>query len=177
MIIAVWGWTGSGKNTLGELIAKELGYPVINPTFKDLAAKEGIPLMEFQEKAARNHSIDKKFDEMLKEQVKKSNGRCVITTWLGPWMANADVRIKINVPTEVRAQRIARRDGMSIDEAKKHIQERDGQNAARYKEVYGIDITDDSIFDIQLDGEKNNPQQLLKLAMDFIRKKQGKKTK
>lgn len=169
MIIAVWGFTGSGKNTLGELIAKKLGYRLINPTFKDLAAREGVSLMEFQEKAARDHTIDKKFDEMLKDEIRKSNGKCVITTWLGPWMVDADISIKINVPAEVRAQRIAKRDGMSIEEARKHVEERDRQNIRRYKEVYGIDITDDSIFDIQLDGEKNNPQQLLKLAMDFIK--------
>jgi len=177
MIIAVWGLTGSGKNTLGELLAKALGYKTINPTFKDLAAREGISLMEFQEKAARDHNIDKKFDEMLKEEIRKSKGNCVITTWLGPWMADADVRIKIDVPAEVRAQRIAKRDRMSLDEARKHVEERDRQNIKRYMDVYGIDITDDSIFDIRLDGEHNNPQQLLKLALDFIKKAEKRKRK
>lgn len=53
MIIAVSGLTGSGKNTLGELLSKELGYTLVCPTFKDLAAKEGITLMEFQKKAEK----------------------------------------------------------------------------------------------------------------------------
>jgi len=174
MIIAVWGFTGSGKNTLGELLAKELGYKLVSPTFKDLAAREGISLMEFQERAARDHSIDKKFDELLKEEVKKSKGNCIITTWLGPWMINCDVRIKIDVPAEVRAKRIAKRDNMSIEQARKHVEERDRQNIERYKQVYGIDITDDSIFDLQLDGEHNSPEQLLKIVMDFIKKKERK---
>ncbi len=177
MIIAVWGFTGSGKNTLGELIAKELGYKLVNPTFKDLAAKEGIPLMEFQQKASRDHNIDKKFDELLKEEVKRSGGKCVVTTWLGPWMTNADIRIKINVPAGVRAKRIARRDGMAIEEARKHVEERDNQNIRRYKEVYGIDITDDSIFDLQLDGEKNTPDELLRITMDFIKSRRKNRKK
>ncbi|MEM3422639.1 MAG: cytidylate kinase family protein [Candidatus Bilamarchaeaceae archaeon] len=172
MIIAVWGFTGSGKNTLGELLAKSLGYPVISPTFKDIAAKEGISLMEFQKKAELDHNIDKKFDELLKEQVAATKGNCVVTTWLGPWMVKADLRIKINVPLDVRAARVAKRDNISLEEARKHVEERDRQNIERYRKVYGIDITDDSIFDLQLDGEKNSPEELLRQVLYFIKKRE-----
>ena len=58
MIIAISGLTGSGKNTLGELLAKRLGYKLVCPTFKDLAAKEGVSLMEFQKKATKDPDID-----------------------------------------------------------------------------------------------------------------------
>ena len=68
MIIAISGLTGSGKNTLGELLAKKLGYHLVCPTFKDLAEKEGISLMEFQKKAEKDPNIDRKFDQLLKEQ-------------------------------------------------------------------------------------------------------------
>ena len=53
MIIAISGLTGCGKNTLGELLAKELGYKIVSPTFKDLADREGISLIDFQKKSRK----------------------------------------------------------------------------------------------------------------------------
>ncbi|MEW6722892.1 MAG: (d)CMP kinase [Candidatus Micrarchaeota archaeon] len=169
MIIAVSGLTGSGKNTLGELLAKSLGYRLVCPTFKDLAAKEGVSLMEFQEKAAKDHDIDRKFDAVLREQA--SGGDCVVTTWLGAWMLDADVRIKVFAPAEVRGERIAKRDGMAVDEAVKHVRERDEQNRKRYKKVYGIDIYDDSRFDALLNCGIYRPEELLRISLEIIKTK------
>ncbi|MEM4359914.1 MAG: cytidylate kinase family protein [Candidatus Bilamarchaeaceae archaeon] len=171
MIIAVWGLTGAGKNTLGALIAKRLGYRLVCPTFKDLAAKEGISLMDLQRRAEKDKSIDLKFDSLLREEATK--GDCVVTTWLGPWIVNADVKIKINVPLEIRAQRIAKRDGMSIKDALEHVRERDESNRKRYLSLYKIDITDESIFDAVLDGKKP-PEELLKDSLKIIKMKQRK---
>jgi len=171
MIIAVWGYTGAGKNTLGKRIADRLGYRLVCPTFKDLAEKEGIPLMELQRKAEKDHSIDRKFDELLKEEV--AGGNCVVTTWLGPWMVDADVKIKIDVPEEERARRISGRDNMGMNEALEHVKERDENNRKRYYDVYGIDITDESVFDIILDGSKK-PDELLDISLKTIEEKRGK---
>jgi CMP/dCMP kinase len=171
MIIAISGLTGSGKNTLGELLAKELGYRLVCPTFKDLAAKEGIPLMEFQEKAKRDPDIDRKFDAALKEQA--AGGNCVVTTWLGAWMVDADVRIKIKVADDERAERIAKRDGMTVAKAMEHIRARDEQNRKRYMKLYGIDIDDEKVFNAILDGGKNSPDKLLKMSLAAIKAKKG----
>ncbi len=166
MIIAISGLTGSGKNTLGELLAKKLGYRLVCPTFKDLAAKEGVSLMEFQEKAAKDPGIDRKFDAVLKEQA--AAGDCVVTTWLGPWMVDADVRIKVKVADRIRAERIAKRDGMTVEQALKHLLARDDQNRRRYKKLYNIDIDDEKIFDAVLNGGRNPPEKLLAMAMKVL---------
>ncbi len=166
MIITVSGLTGCGKNTLGEQLAKELGYKMVCPTFKDLAEKEGISLMEFQKKAEKDHNIDKKFDAVLKEQAK---GNCVVTTWLGPWMLNADVRVRLFAPLSVRAQRIAKRDGMSAKEAEQHVKERDLRNQKRYKKVYGIDIFDDESFDITINSGKHSQEETFRIALAAIK--------
>ena len=171
MIITVSGLTGSDKNTLGELLAKKLGYKLVCPTFKDLAAKEKISLMEFQKKAEKDQNIDKKFDAILKDMVAKTNGNCIVTTWLGPWIVDADFRIKVTAPLEVRAKRVAKRDGMSVSEAKKHVKERDEENRMRYKKVYDIDIYDESKFDAILDNSNKKPEQLLEISLAIIRTK------
>ena len=168
MIITISGLTGCGKNTLGELLAKKLGYKLVCPTFKDSAAKERIPLMEFQKKAEKDPDIDKKFDAVLKEQAR---GKCVVTTWLGPWMVNADLRIKLFVPDKVRAKRIAKRDGMSEKEALKHLKERDDNNRKRYKKLYGINLDENSIFDACLNGGVFTPEQLLEITLAIINAK------
>jgi len=171
MIIAICGLTGSGKNTLGELLAKTLGYKLVCPTFKDLAAKEGVSLMEFQEKARKDPDIDRRFDALLKEQ---AVGDCVVTTWLGPWIVDADVRIKVICPLETRAQRIAGRDNMTLKEAIKHVKERDDQNRKRYMKVYSIDIDDESRFDACLNSGIHKPDELLELALEMINMKKAK---
>jgi len=169
MIIAVSGLTGSGKNTLGELLAKKLGYRLICPTFKDLAAKEGIPLMEFQKKAEADPNIDKKFDALLKEQA--GSGNCVVTTWLGPWMVEADVRIKVFAPLKARAQRIAKRDKMSLEDAASHVKERDERNRNRYKKLYHIDIFEEDIFDACFNSGVFKPDKLLEMSLALIKAK------
>ncbi len=171
MKIAICGLTGSGKNTLGELLAKKLGYKLVCPTFKDLAAKEGVSLMEFQEKARKDPNIDKKFDAILKEQ---ATGDCVVTTWLGPWIVDADVRLKVICPLETRAQRTAKRDGMTIKEALKHVKERDEQNRKRYMKVYSIEIDDESNFDACLSSGIYKPEELLVLVLAIINLKKGR---
>lgn len=172
MIIAIAGLTGCGKNTLGELLANELGYKLVSPTFKDLAAKEGISLMEFQKKAEKDPNIDKKFDAILKEQADKE---CVVTTWLGPWVVNADLRVKLFTPDEIRAKRVAARDKISESAALKSMKERDEQNRSRYMKIYNIDIYSDDVFDIKINSGIYTPEELLKIVIDMIRVKKAKK--
>lgn len=173
MIIAVSGLTGAGKNTVGEEIAKSLGLKLVSPTFKDLAKKEGVSLMEFQRKAAKDPDIDLKFDEYLKDEMKKGN--CVVTTWLGPWMVDADIRVWVHASLEVRAKRVANRDKLSIEDAKKHIMERDEQNRSRYLKLYKIDIYNHDNFDVTVDNGKLSPQQARDIVLKSIKsKKLGK---
>lgn len=170
MIIAISGLTGSGKNTLGKSIAAALNIHHLCPTFKDLAAKEGVDLIDFQKKAANDPQIDKKFDELLKQEATK--GSCVATTWLSPWMLDANIRIYLFVPLQTRAQRIASRDKMSIEEAKKHIQTRDEQNKARYQKVYDIDISNLDIFDICLNADKFTPKEMTAIVLNILKQKE-----
>lgn len=168
MIITVSGLTGSGKNTIGELLAEKLGYKVVSPTFKDLARKEGISLMEFQKKAEKDHAIDRKFDELLKEQA--SEGNCVVTTWLAPWILDAGFRVYLDVPVAIRAKRIAERDSMGNANALKHVTERDAQNKRRYMDVYGIDISDKKKFDLIIKISDQTPAQIVAEILNKLNK-------
>jgi cytidylate kinase len=172
MIIAVSGLSGSGKNTLGSLLAKRLGLRLVCPTFKDLAKKEGIALLEFQKKAENDPLIDEKFDELLKEEA--ASGDCVVTTWLGPWMVNPDIRIWVFCKDDIRSHRLANREGISTEEARAHIEERDFNNRSRYKKLYGIDIDEHSEFDVCVNSAIYSPEELLDIVIKVIDTKKKK---
>ena len=169
MIISISGLTGCGKNTLGEAIAKEFRLRMVAPTFKDLAKKEGVSLMEFQKRAEKDPNIDLKFDELLKEEAAK--GDCVVTTWLGSWMVDADFKIYLYASEKIRAERITKRDGMTNEEALKHVKKRDDSNIMRYKKLYKIDITDTSKFDLVLDTDKLTKEQTKEVVLRELRKR------
>ena len=157
MKICISGLSGSGKNSVGSLVAEKLGLKLVNPTFKTIAAKQKMGLLAFHRKAEIDHSIDKKFDSEL---IRQAKGGCVVTTWLGPWMIkDADMRVWLYAPSQARASRVAKRDGMGAEEAARHIEDRDESNRQRYLEIYKIDIYDHSGFELVLNSEKFLPAQ------------------
>jgi len=178
MIICISGLSGSGKNSVGRLVAEKLGLRLIDPTFKTIAAKQKMSLLDFHKKAEHEHSIDKKFDAALIADAKKGN--CVVSTWLGPWMIkNADIKVWLYAPASARASRVAARDGMKPDEAARHISERDESNRLRYLEIYKIDIYDHSGFELVINSERFMPEEssniIVAAAMGKMKKKGASK--
>jgi cytidylate kinase len=164
MIICIAGLSGCGKNTVGNLVAKKLGLRIVDPTFKTIAAKQNMPLMEFHRKAEDKHSIDKQFDAALLQETEAGN--CVATTWLSPWIVkNADLRVWLYAPQEIRAERVAKRDKMTVPQALAHINERDSANRKRYLDVYGIDIFDHSGFGLSINTGKSKPEESAKIIV------------
>jgi len=159
MIICISGLAGSGKNTVGEIVAKKLNLDEVKLSFKDEAKRENVNLMTVQKEATKDESYDRELDREIVKRAKKGN--CVVMTWLGPWIVkNADLKVWLNVSEKERAKRVAKRDRMSLRKALEHIRKRDGNNRRRYRRYYGIDIMDHSIFDLEINSDVFNPQQI-----------------
>ncbi|MDO8339385.1 MAG: cytidylate kinase family protein [Candidatus Burarchaeum sp.] len=172
-IICISGLTGSGKNAAGEALAKRLNLRLVSLTFKDDAKKRGISLMQLQGAADKDKKIDVDFDARVVNEASKGN--CIVTTWLGPWMVKAaDLRVWINAEENVRAARIAKRDGMGAKEALEHLRMRDNDNRARYKKYYGIGLDDHSNFDLEIDSGKLSPEEIAALIEKALRAKAKK---
>jgi len=170
MIICISGLSGSGKNTVGEIVAKKLGLGEVKVSFKEIAAKKKINLMELQKIASMDESYDKKLDAEIVKKAKKGN--CVVTTWLGPWMVkNADLRVWLDVSEGERARRVANRDKMNYDAAIEHIKERDKNNRERYSRYYNIDIDDHSIFDLEIKSNSLTPEQIAEKIIEAAKSK------
>lgn len=157
MIIAISGYSGCGKNTVGHLTAKKLGLREVEFSFKDEAEARHMSLVDFQKLATGDASIDKAMDERIVREAK--NGDCVLMTWLGPWLVDATLRVWLNAALEDRARRVAQRDGMQYAEALAHVKWRDGNNRRRYRKYYGIDIGNHEAFDLVINSSRFTPQQ------------------
>ncbi|RME79892.1 MAG: cytidylate kinase [Methanobacteriota archaeon] len=143
MKIAISGFTGTGKTSVAkklyEHLKDEMEIELLAPTFKDVIESLGITLEEYERKAEEDHSIDRKFDEKIREMF-SSQGNAILASWLAIWLVEADMKVFLHAPLEVRAQRMAEREGLSMEEAIEYIEERDARNRKRYMEVYNIDI-------------------------------------
>jgi cytidylate kinase len=158
MIVCISGLSGCGKNTVGAKVASKLKLRPVQMSFKDEAARRGMTLMQLQELAGKDRKLDVELDAAITKEAEKGN--CVVMTWLGPWtVKNADLRVWLEVSEEERARRVAGRDRMSPEEARKHVHARDDDNRKRYKRYYGIDIDDRSIFDVVVNTGRFNPDQ------------------
>lgn len=164
MIIAISGMSGSGKNTVGELVAGTMGLRAVEYTFKDYARDMGIGLMQFQKMARKDPSIDREFDRRVAKDA--GRGNCVVTTWLGPWtVKKAGLRVWLHAGEKARATRISKRERMGQKAALTHLRTRDRDNVNRYRSLYGIDIRKREIFDLIINTERFSPKEIADMVV------------
>jgi len=170
VVIAVSGEAASGKTTIARKLAEIYGlrFISIGMLFRKIAEERGISVIELHKIAEQDESIDRTIDNMAIEEAKKGN--VVIEGHLTAWILKdiADVKIYLKADLNLRAKRLAERDGKSFEEALREIQEREEINRRRYLKIYGIDIRDLSIFDIVLDRTYLNIDQTIEILKKFI---------
>ncbi len=174
-VIAVSGPPGSGKTTYARRLAEDLGFEFYSAGmfFRRLAKEKGLSLVELNELAARDPSIDLEIDRMTYEAGLR--GRVVVEGHLVAWVLRdvADVKIYVNAPLEVRVRRIAERDGIPLEQALRETVRRENLHRKRFYEYYGIDIGDLSIFDLVVDTSRLGIEDVYETILGFVRRVLG----
>lgn len=118
--------------------------------FRQIAKERGISVVSLSKLTSINHEIDLLIDERTKKEAEK--GDVIIDGILAGWMAKnfADIKFHLIAPMITRIERIARRDRIPYDEAKEATLLREKIERERFKKIYGIDIDDNSIYDLVL---------------------------
>ena len=150
MRIAISGKSGCGNSTVSRLVADRLGLRLINYTFKNLAAEHGIGFAELHARAERDFSIDRTLDR--RQLAAAAGGNCVLASRLAIWLlADAELKVYLTAPPEVRARRIAQREQTALEAALAGTGRRDASDRRRYLELYRIDIDDAAPADLVVD--------------------------
>ncbi|AEM39542.1 cytidylate kinase [Pyrolobus fumarii 1A] len=169
-VIAVSGPPGSGKTTYARRLAEDLGLEFYSAGmfFRELAKKRGLTLLELNQLAAKDPSIDLEIDRMTYEVGLRGN--VVVEGHLVAWVLRdiADVKIYVTAPLDVRVNRIAARDGVDVSVALRETIERENVHRRRFLAYYGIDINDLSIFDLVVDTSKLGIEEVYRVIREFV---------
>ena len=166
MRITISGPPGSGKTTACRKLSEKLGMDavVFGEFFRKLAKERGMTLAEFGKLAENDPSIDKMIDAMILDAAKKDSD-IILESRLSAHMLTSNgipaFRIYLEASPETRIRRVGIREGESPEEVYRHTIERQSSEAKRYKMYYDIDIEDRSVYDLILNTDDLDPDQVV----------------
>ena len=175
--LIICGLSGSGKSTVVGLLAKKHKLKPIftSKLFRELQKQDTGTKgwwenkgMKFTQQRLNNLSADKAFDKKLLEMTAK--GGFVMDSWTMPWLMEKDKRIAVwlEASQECRAERVAKRNKQTFEEALKSIKEKEDLSKRIYYQAYGIRVGEDlKPFDMVLNTEKLNEKQVFEILSAF----------
>lgn len=187
-IILIFGFSGSGKSSIADLLGKKFRLRVVHPSsiLRNLLekksvdikrtragkgfweSKKGMALYKSRLNSAR--PLDMVSDQILLREIKKGN--LVMDSWTMPWLSKTGVKIFLSAPLNIRAGRVARRSKVPEKEARIAIQTRDQENRKLFRRLYGFDIKKDThVFDYIINTPHLNKQQVFQKALEFVQTK------
>ncbi len=171
MIITIGGLAGSGTTTAAKVLSEKLNIPFISSgaIFRDMAKEYGMSILEFGTFAEGNTEIDKEID---KRQAKIANEseNLIVEGRLSAHFVNADLKIWMYAPFDVRVNRICEREEKSNETARFEIKKREESEASRYLDIYNIDIKEyDDVYDLMLNTDRFSPEELADIILKTLK--------
>ncbi|MDO8505621.1 MAG: cytidylate kinase family protein [bacterium] len=168
MIITISGLPGSGKSTIGKMLADHFGYKrySIGDLRGKMAMDRGMTIEELNELGEKEAWTDKEADEYQIELAKKEDN-FVIDGRVSYYFIPQSFKIFLDVNLDEAARRVfsnPRPDEKPVDtieELKRAMAARLESDARRYKQYYGITYPDKRAFDIVIDTSNLSPEQIL----------------
>ncbi|MCD1293487.1 cytidylate kinase [Methanocella sp. CWC-04] len=175
MIITLGGQPGSGKTSVAKEISSKYGFVIISAgeQFRKLAQEKGMSLEEFGALAEKDPSIDLAIDQRQKELSVKYPDTLVEGRLAGRTI-NADLKIWLKTPLEIRSERIAKRENISYDQAYDETRVREICELTRYRNYYEIDLTDLTHYDLIIDTKKWDAKGVTKIIAKAIEELKSK---
>jgi len=170
LFITVSGPPGGGLTTVCERLAAALdcGHVSGGEIFREIAEEREMSLTELIAEASGSDEVDRALDRRLDTIAEKwgtANKAFILESRLAGWLAGerADLRVWLDAPEEVRVERTRGRDEMAAEmRVREVIEER------RYESYYGVDLTDQSIYDLSVNTARWSPGGVVEILLTAI---------
>jgi len=169
MIITISGPIGSGKTTVAKALSEKFNLRHISAgkVFRDMAKERKMSLQEFSKLAVENPEIDREVDQ--RQIALAKNGNVVIDGRLSAHLIkDADLRIWLKASIEERARRVSMRENISYEVALKETLAREASEKKRYKEIYNIDIDNLEPYDVVLNTELWDAENIIEVITNMV---------
>ena len=163
MIITISGLHGTGKSTIGKLIAQRMSlkYYSTGQAFRDLAKEMKMTLEEFTDYVEENPDVDKKLDNKIIEIAQKGN--IIIDSQLSAYILDsiAQFKILLTCPLELRVKRMAERDKTPYENKLNETIIREESELERFEKLYRIDLNNVKIYNLILETENLTVEEIV----------------
>lgn len=172
--VTITGKVGVGKTTLTEnlksiLIPLGWTFYSVSQLQRDWIKANNIPL---EQTILRPDDHEREMEAEVKRKLTEET-HVVIDGWLAGFMAQGVEGVlkvlMICSDDAVRIDRVANRDGVTIEEAKKLIKEREKQNAEKWQAIYGPhDFWDPKLYDLVIDTYSVSKQEAPRIVLERL---------
>ena len=173
MRITISGPPGSGKSTVCKMLSDRLGIECVisGMVFREMAKEQGLDLEEFGKLAELQPRFDRLLDERMVRTAKEKKN-VILEGRLTAYMLSRNgiraTKIFLHADIDIRAKRIAGREGIDVREAKRRILEREECETSRYRNFYEIDLSDKSVYDLVIDTTNLSPEQVVDIIISHL---------
>jgi len=169
MIITMSGKAWSGKGTISKLLAEKLGYEHISigGIKRKLAHEMGLTISQFDilwEKPENKEKFDLKYEEYQKNLPLDS--KIILDGRMAFFCQPDSFKVFLDIDDDEAARRIfndKERIGdeyASLEAVKEATIKRNEENVKRFKDLYGIDISDPANYNLVVNTTDNHPERV-----------------
>lgn len=179
--ITVSGRIGSGATTLATKLAENLGWDILDggKLFRKISAEMG---MDINKSNTRPDHFDLEYEEKITKMLKDENNHVIQSHLAGYDAREIDGIFKIlvicedkdgNDKPEIRIDRLINRDGVSVEDAKREVRERETQHLEKFRRLYADNdpnwvYWDKKYYDLVINTFSLNKDEALNTALGAI---------
>lgn len=163
-VLTISGLPGTGKSTVAQILTEKTGlrYVYSGELFRRSAQEHGMTLAQFGAYCERHPKVDRELDD---HQVRVlSEGDVIVEGRIAGWLAARNkipaYKVLLTANLDTRVARVMKREQGTFEERRQEVVARERSEAARYRQYYGIDVADTSIYDLVVDTVDKTPEQV-----------------